>query len=512
MLFNSLTFICAFLPFTLLGFYAIGWVWGGRGWGAGAAKAWLVGASLFFYGYWSLNYLPLFVISVLVNYAFGCALVSVQKGAKKPLLVAGLVFNLALLGYFKYANFFVETLNLAGFNFNLANVILPLAISFYTFQQIAYLVDAYRDDTKRYTLLDYALFVLFFPQLIAGPIVHPQEVLPQFRRASYRFRADDFSVGVTLFLLGLAKKVLIADSVARFATPVFGAAAAGAELSLLEAWGGALAYTLQLYFDFSGYSDMAIGLARMFGVRLPLNFNSPYKATNIVDFWRRWHITLSRWLRDYLYIPLGGNRKGALRRHANLLLTMLLGGLWHGAGWTFVFWGGLHGLYLTVCHSWGGFIKRTGTAHLFDNVGGRVLSRGLTFGAVVVGWVFFRAESWDAAVRVLEGMVGLNGLSLPSELAGGLAPLSTFGVLFNDLGAFDARGLVWIAVLLVVVWCAPNPEEWMSWTQPTLEPLPAPRRPWQPTVALGLLGGLLFFVVMRSFFTLTPTEFLYFNF
>lgn len=493
-----------------MGFYTLS-----RVWSAHAAKAWLVLASIFFYGYWNPVYVPLFLLSIAVNYTLGSALTRTpfQGHSRKPLLVLGLVFNLGLLGYYKYANFFVETLNqVAGAGFNVVNVILPLAISFYTFQQIAYLVDAYLDESKRYNLVDYSLFVLFFPQLIAGPIVHPQEVLPQFARASYRFRQDDFAVGLTLFLLGLFKKVLIADSVARFATPVFGAAAGGAELSLIEAWGGALAYTLQLYFDFSGYSDMAIGLGRMFGIKLPLNFNSPYKATNIVDFWRRWHITLSRWLREYLYIPLGGNRQGMARRHANLMLTMLLGGLWHGAGWTFIFWGGLHGFYLIVNHSWQAFGRRTGfTAHL-NNVWGRGLSRALTFFAVVVGWVFFRAESWGAATAVLQGMAGLNGFSLPGGLAGALAPLEAFGIGFHGLGSFDGRGLFWIAPLLLVVWLAPNPAQWLAWTQPTLESLAEPRYQWRPTLALGFVMGFFLFIVFKGFFTLAPTEFLYFNF
>lgn len=509
MLFNSATFIFLFLPAALLLFYGLSTL--GR---PQLAKGWLVLASLFFYGYWNPAYLPLILLSVTVNYSVGTALTKLEPGPqRRALLVLGLAFNLGLLGYFKYADFFLESLNVLGASFNLTNVILPLAISFFTFQQIAYLVDAAAGKDKGYTLLEYSLFVVFFPQLIAGPIVHPGEMLPQFARAVHRFRQDDLAIGLTLFLIGLFKKVLLADSVAQYATPVFGAALGGAEPTLLEAWGGALAYTLQLYFDFSGYSDMAIGLGRMFGIRLPMNFNSPYKATNIVDFWRRWHITLSRWLREYLYIPLGGNRKGEPRRYANLMLTMLLGGLWHGAGWTFVMWGALHGTYLVVNNLWRSFQRRTNTAHFFDNMGGRLLSRALTFLAVVVGWVFFRAESWEAAGLLLAGMVGAHGVSLPGELAPLLGGLSAFGVTFQDLGAFDARGVLWLAPLLLVVWFAPNPQQWMAWTEPTLEPVERPARlSWRPSLLTGVALGFLLFLVVKGFFTLAPTEFLYFNF
>ena len=311
MLFNSFQFIFVFLPLTLLGFH-----WIGKQGHHRACIAWLVGASLFFYSWWNPAYLVLILSSVLLNYGVGVSLASTPSNLNKKLvLIFGVTANLGLIGYYKYANFFVETFNmLVGTKQDLHEVILPLAISFFTFQQIAYLVDVYRGETREHNLLNYCLFVVFFPQLIAGPIVHHKEIWPQFARdALYRLRAENLAIGFTIFAIGLFKKVVLADEIAVFATAVFVGAENDIPATFFEAWGGALAYSFQLYFDFSGYSDMAIGVARMFGIRLPLNFNSPYKATSIIDFWQRWHITLSRFLRAYLYIPLGGNRKGQFR-------------------------------------------------------------------------------------------------------------------------------------------------------------------------------------------------------
>jgi len=350
MLFNSYQFIFLFLPITLLGFHLLGKEGYNR-----TAIAWLVGASLFFYGWWNPAYLALILFSIVFNYGVGVSLgYAPNSPKKKSVLFLGVASNLGLLGYYKYANFFIENINvITGAEIVLDQIILPLAISFFTFQQIAYLVDVYRDKVKEHNFLHYCLFVTFFPQLIAGPIVHHKEMLPQFAQAiTYRLRAKHLAVGFTIFVIGLFKKVVLADGIAVYATPVFEIAEFNVALTFFEAWGGALAYSFQLYFDFSGYSDMAIGIARMFGIRLPLNFNSPYKAISIIDFWRRWHLTLSRFFRDYVYIPLGGQRKGEIRRLVNLAITMLLGGLWHGAGWTFVFWGGLHGLFLVINHIW----------------------------------------------------------------------------------------------------------------------------------------------------------------
>ena len=363
MLFNSYEFIFFFLPVVLAGFFALGT----RG-KARAAVGFLVVSSLFYYGWWDPTYLLLILASIGVNYRLGAALSRAREdGADgvsrgRWLLRLGVALNLGALGWFKYANFVVDNVNSAlGSDVHLAKIVLPLAISFFTFQQIAYLVDSHRGEAREHRFLHYCLFVTFFPQLIAGPIVHHGEMLPQFADGkTYRFRAENLSVGATVFFIGLFKKVVFADTIAQYGTPVFDAAANGVPMTFLPAWAGALAYTLQIYFDFSGYSDMAIGLGRMFGVRLPLNFHSPYKAVNIIDFWRRWHMTLSRFLRDYLYIPLGGNRNGKLKRYRNLFLTMVLGGMWHGAGWTFLVWGTLHGVYLMINHAWHGVRRALG--------------------------------------------------------------------------------------------------------------------------------------------------------
>ena len=354
MLFNSFSFLFAFLPLALGGYFlccALGRRFGTPGdttWGA----AWLAACSLFFYAWWDIRFLPLLLCSVAFNYVTGSYIAKRSGTAQaQRALGLGVAGNLALLGYFKYADFFVASANALGAQWTLPHVLLPIGISFFTFTQIAFLADAAAGKVTEYRLVHYVLFVTYFPHLVAGPVLHHKEMMPQFEDANNtRPLAINFAIGTTIFAIGLAKKVLVADTLAAYASPVF--AAGAAPPTLLAAWGGALAYTFQLYFDFSGYSDMAIGLSRLFGVRLPLNFASPYKAWNISEFWRRWHMTLSRFLRDYLYIPLGGNRQGEGRRRLNLAITMVLGGLWHGAGWTFVVWGALHGAYLVVHQLW----------------------------------------------------------------------------------------------------------------------------------------------------------------
>ncbi len=325
---------------------------------------------------------------------------------------------------------------------------------------------------KDTSFVHYCLFVTFFPQLIAGPIVHHAEVIPQFEKGdAFKIHLENLWVGLTIFVIGLYKKIIFADGIAVYADSVF--AAALQNPTFFEAWGGTLAYTFQIYFDFSGYSDMAIGLARIFGIRLPLNFHSPYKAVNIVEFWRRWHMTLSRFLRDYLYFPLGGNRKGQPRRYANLMIVMLLGGLWHGAGWTFVIWGGLHGLYLAINHAW--HVLRRALGHGLSNstAWGRGLSRLLTSLAVVVAWTFFRGESWQGSLAILKGMAGLNGVVLPSRIMAELGGLSTalegLGVSAGKLRFLDISAFGWLAALLAVVWLAPNTQQWLDDHDPALD-------------------------------------------
>src|SRR5579872_3966389 len=353
MLFNSYEFIFLFLPATLAVFVNMR-----RAISCRAEMAWLVAASIIFYAWWNPIYIPLLAFLAAVTY--GCARairVERQMGRearRRFLLIGGIACNLLALGYFKYTDFLLGTVNmLAGAAVPLQHIVLPLGISFFIFQKIGYLMDTSCGRVQEHNFLDYCFFVMFFPQLIAGPIVHHSEIFSQVRRPrAFTVRPPNVSVGFTIFVIGLFKKIALADNVADYANPVFAAANSGTPLYFFDAWAGALAYSAQLYFDFSGYSDMAIGIARLFGIRLPLNFNSPYKACNIIDFWRRWHMTLSRFLRDYLYFSLGGNHQGTFWRYINLFITMLLGGLWHGAGWTYVAWGALHGVYLIINHAW----------------------------------------------------------------------------------------------------------------------------------------------------------------
>src|SRR5262245_41497677 len=412
MLFNSHAFIFLFLPAALLGFFALGAV------NRKLAAAWLVACSLFFYGWWNPAFVALLGASLLFNYIVGLSIVrarAAEPARAKRVLALAIAADLAVLGYFKYANFFLDNVNaLLGTEASLGAIILPLGISFFTFTQIAFLVDAWQGKAEEYSLTHYALFVTYFPHLIAGPILHHREMMRQFQcLETYRPHYDKLAAGLTIFVIGLFKKVIIADGVASYVAPVFEAPAAGVTLTFLEAWCGALAYTFQLYFDFSGYSDMAVGLSLLFGIRLPINFHSPYKAVNIIEFWRRWHMTLSRFLRDYLYYPLGGNRRGPGRRYVNLMATMLLGGLWHGAGWTFVVWGVLHGFYLVVNHAWRALRARLGHDLKRSSRWGRALGCLVTFVAVVVGWVVFRADSLDTASSLLRAMAGMNGLVVP---------------------------------------------------------------------------------------------------
>ncbi len=382
-------------------------------------------ASLFFYSWWNIAYLPLILVSISVNYAVGTALVKAPPRIRlspKAILIFGIAFNLLLLGYYKYTDFFLANINLAfSSQLPLLHIILPLGISFFTFTQIAFLVDAYRSEAKEYDLVNYALFVTFFPHLLAGPILHHKEMMPQFEsRENKTVNYKNLALGVFLFFIGLFKKVVIADTLAKAAIYGFDTAPT---LSLIEAWVTSLSYTLQLYYDFSGYTDMAIGAALMFNIQLPINFNSPYKALSIQDFWRRWHMTLSRFLREYIYFPLGGNRAGQLNIYRNLMITFLLGGLWHGAGWTFVFWGFLHGLALVIQRLW----QKLGLRMHW------ILAWFITFNFVNIAWVFFRAQTWGDAIKVLKGMFGQSGVILPTSLLNQLGSLAEYGIDFASL-------------------------------------------------------------------------------
>jgi len=503
MVFSSYEFLLVFLPISFLGFLVLEQT----GWGR-LALAWVVLASLVFYGWWNPIYLPLLAGSMLGNFAIGRLLtrrdLQTRLGTRKALVVLGVSANLLALGYFKYAGLLATTVEgLGGVELGFASIELPLAISFFTFQQIAYLVDAYRGTAPAYGALQYAFFISFFPQLIAGPIVRHDQTIPQLERLGRLGSWSNLAIGATILTIGLAKKVILADGVATYATPVFGAAARGVPIGLYTSWTGALAYTLQIYFDFSGYTDMAIGCARLFGIRLPLNFDSPYRATSISDFWRRWHITLSSFLRDYLYIPLGGNRHGEPRRYANLMLTMLIGGLWHGAGWAFVLWGGLHGLYLVVDHVWSRLRRgaRKGSDHALGRAGGWVL----TFLAVLFAWVLFRAETLSTAIQVYQGMLGAHGI--------GTMPGDGYGAAWQ---------VVVLIALLALACLGPNTQELLRDYEPALdypkaaaeEALPTSIRARWPrmrlragwAIVLGMLAALSMLYLERS------DEFLYFQF
>jgi D-alanyl-lipoteichoic acid acyltransferase DltB (MBOAT superfamily) len=519
MLFNSYAFIFLFLPVTFGVFFALGAR--SRAFAAG----WLTFASLFFYAWWNPAYVGLLLVSIVFNYALGTwisrAHARGEAAAKKRLLVVAVAADLVLLGYYKYANFFLTNVNaVAGTQLSLGEIILPLGISFFTFTQIAFLVDAYQGKVREYNFVHYGLFVTYFPHLIAGPILHHAEMMPQFgQAATYRLQAENVAVGLTIFVIGLFKKVILADGIAVYVAPLFGLPASGVAPTFVEAWAAVLAYSLQLYFDFSGYSDMAIGLSRLFGVKLPLNFHSPYKAANIAELWNRWHMTLSRFLRDYLFVPLGGQRKSAVRRYYALFVTFLLCGLWHGAGWTYVVFGALHGAYLVIYQMWRLARRRGGRRHAAPTWWGIALGVLLTYACWLVGLAFFRSETLPGAFGLLAGMAGLNGFALPDswEAHWGSAGdwLAAHGVAFTESRGMVTRGLLsWIAVLLAIVWLAPNTQQIMARYDPALG-IPAGSRParwlaWRPAAWAALATALALLAAVLNL--QQASEFLYFQF
>ena len=496
MLFNSYEFIFAFLPATLAGFFAIGIV------SRTAALRWIIFVSLVFYALWRPLNVVIIAPSILINYMLARTLQRLTDDEKRfriarLVLLLGIAFNVAFLGFFKYVDFGISTVNdIFGTNHVLTHVILPLGISFITFQKIAFLVDVHAGRVRSFTLQDYCLFVLFFPQLIAGPIVHYREMMPQFHRASCRFDKENFAVGLTLLLFGLFKKVVIADHIATFVTPIYNQAAASGRVSLLLAWAAAVGFTLQIYFDFSGYTDMALGLARFFGIRLPPNFYSPLQASSIIDFWLRWHMTLTRFLTAYIYNPLllavtrrrlTRGRPGFSGRNATFgafiellafptLLTMLISGMWHGAGYLFILWGLLHGIYITINHGWrliepklwpdkASYARFMKPAGIF-----------LTFVAVAVSMVLFRSPTVGSAGDLLKGMIGANGIALPQALYEHLGPLA--GVLRRlhvaPVAAADWSErsflmlMAWIAVPTFIALLCPNTLQILAPYEPAL--------------------------------------------
>lgn len=490
MLFNSYEFIFFFLPITFVIYF-----WLNKKRLTQASKAWMVFASLFFYSWWNIVYLPLILGSILFNFTVGSAISRiyasdpVKKGIPpKTVLAFGIVSNILLLGYFKYMDFFIANVNMAaGTHWDLMHIVLPLGISFFTFTQIAYLVDAYRGEVKEMDYLNYTLFVTFFPHLLAGPILHHKEMMPQFDAVKNKvLNYKNIAAGIFLFSIGLFKKVVIADTFAQWANAGFETTQA---LNFFEAWATSLSYTFQLYFDFSGYTDMALAVALMFNIRLPINFNSPYKALNIQDFWRRWHITLSRFLRDYIYIPLGGNRSGEFRTYANLFTVFLIGGLWHGASWMFVIWGALHGIAIVLHRAWQQMGQKMNT----------LLAWFITFNFINITWIFFRAKEWPQAANIMSGMIGANGLMLPEKYSKHLSFLNDsiihFGTVFERINGREQTAAYIILAFIIVLTLKNSMQKWES----------------HKLTRLNLLFTVTLFLAALSMMS-RASEFLYFNF
>ena len=487
MLFNSYEFIFLFLPVTFFIYFFLN-----KRKLSLASKVWLIFSNLLFYSWWNIIYLPLILASVLFNYVIGVFLSKQLKPtnvSKKQLLVFGILINLSILGYFKYADFFIENINLvSGSTLSAFNLVLPLAISFFTFQQIAYLVDSYQGLVKERNLLNYITFVTFFPQLIAGPIVHHKEMMPQFSSVKNKIKNyENIAKGCFIFSIGLFKKVVIADTLFVYTSAGFNEPIA---LNLIEAWFTSLSYTFQLYFDFSGYSDMAIGLALLFNIKIPRNFNNPYKAKDIAEFWRRWHMTLSAFLRDYVYIPLGGSRVGRLQTYRNILTTFIIGGMWHGAGWTFILWGMSHGFALVIFRLW----KRAKFSLW------AWASWFLTFNFLNLTWVLFRAKDFDNAVRIYTGMFGLNEVVLPESLnIGALHFLDKYGVTFGSYINFvhvDRLDVILFIIIFLFI-------KLFGGSIVLIEK-------FKPSIFYGLL---IFFASVFSFLKLSSVQqFIYFNF
>lgn len=512
MLFNSIEFLFVFLPVVIAGFLLLS-----RLASRTPVIVWLTFSSLFFYGWWNPVYLLLIAASMGANYGLGRWLASGTGNGRLPLGL-GLAFNLGLLGYFKYFNFFVDNANLAlGTSIHFETIVLPLAISFYTFQQITYLVDTRKGLTEEHGFLEYALFVTFFPQLIAGPIVHHSEMLAQFRTVgSSRDVARNLAVGTSIVAVGLFKKAVVADGFAVFSDAAFGSAAAGQTLHAADALVGIFAYAFQLYFDFSGYSDMAIGLGCLFGIKLPVNFFSPYRAQNIGDFWRTWNATLSRFLRDYVYSPLGGFVCSPNRQRFNLFATMFLGGVWHGAGWTFIVYGILHGSYVVIHQLWR--VHVSGPLGLVVDSRYKAVSQAFTFLVVVFTLVFFRAETLGGAFALLGALAGGGGAALSSAYASAVSE-APFVVALGALPGAPSSGLVAIGALgmaLFVCWFLPNTLQIFQSEDVFAKLPPRAIRPtlvslrWRANLGWSLAIALL---LVASFLTLSEVSpFLYFQF
>jgi alginate O-acetyltransferase complex protein AlgI len=463
-IFASQVFLFWFLPVILIVYYAMPTRW---------RTAFLLAASVFFYGWWRPDFVALMMASTAFDYAIGAAIGrQSDPRRRKVLLAASCVANLGLLAWFKYANFGIDTLNavlerLGTEPLPWARIVLPVGISFYTFQSLSYTIDVYRREVEpARSLVDFACFVSLFPQLVAGPIVRYRDLADQLRERTHGF--EKFGAGALLFQIGLGKKILIADVLA----PVADAAYAIEDPRFAEAWLGTIAYGFQIYFDFSGYSDMAIGLGLLLGFRFPVNFDAPYRSRSVTEFWRRWHVTLSTWLRDYLYVPLGGNRKGPRRTYAFLMITMLLGGLWHGAAWTFVSWGAYQGAWLVV-------ERLAGKKPLYARAPAAI-QVALTFAVAMGGWVFFRAPTVSRAMEILGAMAAPFGAG-----AAGVARLDV-----------DRLELFVLLVSAVVTWCVRPSHELVRAVQP----------------ATALAAPCVFLAAIAHLFFQAYSPFLYFRF
>lgn len=521
MLFSSFPFIFGFLPLALLLTFLVG------RYTRPGAKLVLTILSFGFYAWWKPIHLPLLLGSVLFNYLVGGiiqrAYAEGRSGAVKAWLIFGLVVDIGALGWFKYANFFADNINLAfGAGIQLEHVVLPLAISFFTFQKIAYLIDSAQGDARRMTLLDFALFASFFPQLISGPIVHYKELVPQIQAPLFgRWISRNFMIGLVIFAIGIFKKAVIADTFALYVNPLYSAADTGGSFGFVTGWAAALTYMLQLYFDFSGYSDMAIGLARMFGIKLPLNFHSPLRAVSIIDFWRRWHMTLQRFLTVYVFQPIAlplnryAAQHGLSNRGMYLLgiaaptfATFLISGFWHGAGWTFIIWGLMHACYVATNEAWRS--RRNRRRKAFKKLkkvmpepgrGEIVFYQLLTVVAVIVSEVIFRAQTVQGAASIWVGMTGINGWTAVQDVAG----ISLFA-------------WVLVAIGFAIIYLMPNSQQimghfdpaynWKDWKATARAPL---HWTWKPnTFGIVFAGVALFFGIM--FIQRGEAVFLYFNF
>jgi alginate O-acetyltransferase complex protein AlgI len=509
MLFNSPVFLFLFLPGTVLAYLLVRQLAGPR-----AVLGLLLVASIFFYGWWNPAYVPLLLGIAAFNFVVARAITAQRQQGRAErvswLLTGGIAVDLLLLGYFKYTDFLISTAStMLQTDFMLQHILLPLGISFFTFQKIAYLVDTSRGEVADHDFLEYCFFVMFFPQLLAGPITHHREIFAQIKGPwAFAVKPSNLMLGMTIFVIGLFKKVVLADSFAPYVAPAFDAAAAGQPLDFFLAWQGAVAFKFQLYFDFSGYSEMALGAARLFGIQLPLNFNSPYRALNVVDFWRRWHMTLSRFLRDYIYIPLGGSRCGRGRLYFNLMVTMAISGLWHGAAWHFAFWGMVQGGAMVANHAWRSVWR---PIHSWWS---HTIARLLTFFILTAVLVMHRAPSMDAALGVYRGMV-----SMPESWQA-------------SVDADQLHLIAWMVFWLAVVWFLPNTQQLLARWHPAYNygvaererdlplierirlpafVLPAPWRiEWRPNALGAAFIGIL--VALACLNLSHVSEFLYFRY